>query len=84
VTDATTNLYAEEGLSLKDEALFILVELADDCISAVAFNAVFAGLICFVEDTGSNANNAKAWYEIVDVEDTWTFNAERLNPISQF
>ena len=33
---------------------------ADGCISAVAFNAVFVKLICFVEVMGSNANNAKA------------------------
>jgi hypothetical protein len=39
----------------------------------VAFNAVFAELICFVEVMGLNANNAKAWHETVGVEDTWTF-----------
>jgi hypothetical protein len=48
---------------------------ADGCISAVAFNAVFGKLICFVEVTGSNANNAKAWRETVGVEDAWTFTA---------
>jgi hypothetical protein len=48
---------------------------ADGCISAVAFNAVFGKLICFVEVTGSNANNAKAWHETVGVEDAWTFTA---------
>jgi hypothetical protein len=48
---------------------------ADGCISAVAFNAVFGKLICFVEVTGSNENNAKAWRETVCVEDTWTFTA---------
>ncbi len=48
---------------------------ADGCISAMAFNAVFGKLICFVEDTGSNANNVKAWHETVGVEDTWTFTA---------
>jgi hypothetical protein len=47
---------------------------ADGCISAVAFNAV-GKLICFVEVTGSNANNAKAWRETVGVEDAWTFTA---------
>ncbi len=73
--DATTNLNAEEDLLLKDEALFILFESADNCISAVTFNAVFAELICFFEVTGSNANNAKAWCETVSVEDTWTFAA---------
>jgi hypothetical protein len=35
----------------------------------VAFNAVFGKLICFVEVTGSNANNVKAWRETVGVED---------------
>ncbi len=53
----------------------ILFELAEDCISAVAFNAVFAELVCVVEVTGSDANNAKAWHENVSVEDTWTFTA---------
>ena len=48
---------------------------ADGCISAVAFNAVFGKLICFVEVTDSNANNAKAWREAVGVEDSWTFTA---------
>jgi hypothetical protein len=32
----------EEGLSLKDEALFGLVLSADACTSAMAFNAAFA------------------------------------------
>jgi hypothetical protein len=41
---------------------------AHGCISAVAFNAVFGKLICFVEVTSSNANNAKAWRETVGVE----------------
>jgi hypothetical protein len=41
----------------------------------LAFNAVFGEQICFVEVTGSNANNAKAWRETVGVEDTWTFAA---------
>ena len=62
----------EEGLSSKDE---LLIESADSCISAEAFNAVFAELIWFVEVTGSNANNVKAWRETVGVEDTWTFTA---------
>jgi hypothetical protein len=35
----------EEGLSLKDEALCILFELTDSCISAEAFDDVFAELI---------------------------------------
>ncbi len=48
---------------------------ADGCISTVAFNAVFGELICFVEVTGSNANNAKAWCEAVGVDDAWTFTA---------
>ena len=48
----------------------ILFELADTCISAVAFNAVFVELIYVVEVMGSNANNAKAWRETVGVEDT--------------
>ena len=65
----------EEGLSLKDEALCILFESADGCISAEAFDAVFAELIWFVEVMGSNANNVKAWRETVGVEDTWTFTA---------
>jgi hypothetical protein len=60
----------EECLLLKEDVLFILFESADGCISAVAFNAVFAELICFVEVTGSNANNVKAWLETVGVEDT--------------
>jgi len=50
----------EEGMSSKDEALCILFELADGCISAEAFNDNFAELIWFVEVTGSNANNVKA------------------------
>jgi hypothetical protein len=29
----------------------------------VAFNAVFGEQICFVEVTGSNAKNVKAWHE---------------------
>ena len=29
--------------------------------------------ICFVEVTGSNANNATAWRETFGVEDAWTF-----------
>jgi hypothetical protein len=62
-----------EGLSSKDE--LFLFESADGCISAEAFDAVFAELIWFVEVTGSNANNAKAWHETVGVEDTWTFTA---------
>ena len=41
---------------------------ADGCISAVAFNADFGELICFVEVTGSNANNSKAWRETIGVE----------------
>jgi len=57
----------EEGLSLKDEAF--LFESADGCISAEAFDAVFAAV------TGSNANNVKAWHETVGVEDTCTFTA---------
>ena len=48
---------------------------ADGCISAEAFDAVFAELIWFVEVMGSNANNVKAWRETVGVEDTWTFTA---------
>ena len=58
-----------------DEALFILFESADGCISAEAFNDVFAELIWFVEVTGSNANNVKAWCETDGVEDAWTFTA---------
>jgi hypothetical protein len=54
-------------LSSKDEALLILFELADGCITAVAFNAVFAELICFVEITDSNASNAKASHETFGV-----------------
>jgi hypothetical protein len=65
----------EEGLSSKDEALYILFESANGCISAESFDAVFAELIWFVEVTGSNANNVKAWRETVGVEDTWTFTA---------
>ena len=63
----------EEGLSSKDAAF--LFESADNCISDEAFDAVFAELIWFVEVTGSNANNVKAWRETVGVEDTWTFTA---------
>ena len=48
----------------------ILLELADACIFAVAFNSVFVELICVVEVMGSNANNAKAWREAGGVEDT--------------
>jgi hypothetical protein len=35
----------------------------DGCISAVAFNAVFAELIFVVEVMGSNGNNVKIWHE---------------------
>jgi hypothetical protein len=63
LTDAITKRNAEEGLSLKEDALFILFEPAGGCISAVAFNAVFAELICVVEVTGSNGKNVKAWHE---------------------
>ena len=48
---------------------------ADGCISAVAFNDVFGELVCFVEVTGSNANNAKAWRETFGGEIAWTFTA---------
>ncbi len=65
----------EEGLWSKEDALFILFELADGCISAVAFNAVFAELMCSVEVTCSNGNNVKTWRETFSVEDTWTFTA---------
>jgi hypothetical protein len=65
----------EEGLPSKEDALFILFESADSCISAVAFNAVFAELIFVVEVTGSNGNNVKTWHETFGVEDTWTFTA---------
>ncbi len=39
----------------------------------MAFNAAFAEL--FVEVTGSNANDAKAWHETFIVEDSGTFTA---------
>jgi hypothetical protein len=65
----------EEDLSLKEDALFILFESADGCISAVAFKAVFTELICFVELTRSNGNNVKTWRETFGDEDTWTFTA---------
>ncbi len=51
----------EEGLLSKDEAF--LFESANGCISAEAFDAVFAELIWFVEVTGSNAKYVKAWRE---------------------
>ncbi len=73
----------EECLLSKVDALFILFESADGCISAVAFNAVFAELIFVVEVTGSNGNNMKTWHETLGVEDTWTFYRKRLNPTSQ-
>ncbi len=57
------NKNLEEGLSSKDEVLFILFELAVGCISAMAANAVFAELICCVEVTGAHINNAKVLYE---------------------
>ncbi len=60
----------KECLSSKEDALFILFESADSCISAVAFNAVFAELMFVVEVTGSNANNVKAWHETFVVEVT--------------
>ncbi len=60
----------EECLLLKEDALFILFELADTCISAMAFNAIIAELFWFVEVMGSNANNAKAWHETFVVEVT--------------
>jgi hypothetical protein len=59
----------------KEDALFVLFELADACISTMAFNAVFAELICVVEVMGSNANNVKTWRETFGVKDTWTFSA---------
>ncbi len=59
----------------KEDALFILFESADGCISAAAFNAVFAELICVVEVMGSNGNNVKTGRETFGVEDTWTFTA---------
>jgi len=65
----------EEGLLSKNEALCILFESADGCISAEAFDDVFAELIWLVQVVGSNANNVKAWHETVSVEDTWTFTA---------
>ncbi len=60
----------EKDLLLKDKALFVLFESADGCISAVAFNAVFAELFWFVEVTSSNANNVKEWHETFVVEVT--------------
>ncbi len=54
----------------KEDALFILFELADTCISATAFNAIITELFWFVEVAGSNANNAKAWHETFVVEVT--------------
>jgi hypothetical protein len=62
-------------LASKDEALRILFELAEGCISTVAFNAVFAELICVVEVMGLNGNNVKTWHETFGNEDTWTFTA---------
>ncbi len=58
----------EEGLSLKDEALFILFESSDGCISAEAFNAVFAELIYFVEVTSSHTNDTKMLHETLVVK----------------
>ena len=55
------------------KALHVLFESADAYISAMAFNAIVAKLFCFVEVTGSNANNATAWRETFGVEDAWTF-----------
>ena len=65
----------EEGLSSKEDALLIFFELANGCISAVAFNAVFAELIFVVDVKGSNGNNVKIRHETFGVEDTWTFTA---------
>ncbi len=59
----------EEGLSSKEDVLFILFELADGCFSTVAFNAVVAELICVVVVTGSNGNNVKTWCETFGGED---------------
>ncbi len=83
LTDATTNQYVEEGLSLKSKAYvkdlidlppkgkasFDLVLTADACIPVAAFAELF------VEVTGSNANDAnpKAWRETFFVDDTRTF-----------
>jgi hypothetical protein len=66
---------------LKDEALFILCGSADDCISAVAFNAVFAELICFVEVMGSHTNNTKVLHEtfVVKVTGSRANNAKVLH-----
>ncbi len=60
----------EEAACLKDKALFVLVELADTCISTMVFNAIITELFWFVEVMGSNANNAKAWHETFVVEVT--------------
>jgi hypothetical protein len=60
----------KECLLSKEDALFILFELADGCIPAVALNAVFAELMFVVEVMISNANNAKAWHETFVVEVT--------------
>jgi hypothetical protein len=70
LTDATTNWCVKECLSSKEDELFILFELVDSCIPAVAFNAVFAELMFVVEVTSSNTNNAKAWHETFVVEVT--------------
>jgi hypothetical protein len=80
-TDSTTNSNVKEGLSLEDEALFILFESADGCISAEAFNAVFAELICFVEVTSSHTNDAKVLHDILVVKVTvsHTNNAKTLH-----
>ncbi len=53
-----------------EDVLFLLFELADTCISAMAFDAIIAELFWFVEVTGSNVNNAKARHEIIVVEVT--------------
>ena len=49
--------------------LHVLFELADACISAMAFNPIVAKLFWFVEVTGSNADNVTAWRETFAVED---------------
>jgi hypothetical protein len=57
----------EEGLSLKDKVSFVLVLLADACISEMAFNAAFAE---FAEVTDSHTNNAKVLHETFVVKVT--------------
>ena len=63
---------------MKDKVSFVLVLLADACISAMAFNAAFAE---FSEVTDSHTNDAKVLHEtfVVKVMGSHINNAKTLH-----